>query len=253
MFWLAPVTIRPSWLRPRGNVARKEGRCKNSQVYFRHNQPYPSRKLPHFSYNPPHVQAFVAVGCGTRATHLLRGARRRRRGVPPPALRATRCRLCLSAPVKLWSHFPDPSLRPLRCSSDLKRLGMLPHPTRESVSERVREKRHGTYGNGPCLQSEASLSPMYGRLMFAPFWRPWSPQEKSVEPSRTFGRRCFRMFGDAWRDELIPENPVARVKVPAMREIRKERVILTDEELAQYLRVRCRVPRDSPLLGGLSD
>ena len=44
-----------------------------------------------------------------------------------------------------------------------------------------------------------------------------------------------RIFGDAWRDELIEQNPVARVVVPPMNEVRKERAILTDEEIARYL------------------
>jgi hypothetical protein len=44
-----------------------------------------------------------------------------------------------------------------------------------------------------------------------------------------------RLFGSAWQDELIPENPVARVGMPKIREQRKERVILSDAEIADYL------------------
>ncbi len=44
-----------------------------------------------------------------------------------------------------------------------------------------------------------------------------------------------RMLADAWRAEIIENNPVARVKLPPSREIRKERTILTDDELAQFV------------------
>ena len=44
-----------------------------------------------------------------------------------------------------------------------------------------------------------------------------------------------RLFDDAWRSEVIEANPVARVKVPPMREVRKERVILTDDEFSRFV------------------
>jgi integrase len=44
-----------------------------------------------------------------------------------------------------------------------------------------------------------------------------------------------RLFKAAWMDELIPENPVARVVVPRMKVVRKERCILTDAEFAAYM------------------
>jgi integrase len=44
-----------------------------------------------------------------------------------------------------------------------------------------------------------------------------------------------RMFKAAWRAELVETNPVDRVEVPEMREVRKQRVILTDEEFAQFM------------------
>lgn len=44
-----------------------------------------------------------------------------------------------------------------------------------------------------------------------------------------------RVFDHAWRAELIDSNPVARVKVPEMREVKKERCILTDEEFLQFI------------------
>lgn len=46
---------------------------------------------------------------------------------------------------------------------------------------------------------------------------------------------CHIIFDAAWCDEIIEANPVARVKLPAMREVRKERVILTDEEFFAFL------------------
>jgi integrase len=45
----------------------------------------------------------------------------------------------------------------------------------------------------------------------------------------------FRLFDAAWRDELIESNPVARVRVPAIRETRKERMILTDDEFHRFI------------------
>jgi len=45
----------------------------------------------------------------------------------------------------------------------------------------------------------------------------------------------FRLFVAAWPEELIESNPVARVPTPAMREVRKERVILTDDEFRRLI------------------
>jgi integrase len=45
----------------------------------------------------------------------------------------------------------------------------------------------------------------------------------------------FRLFAAAWREELIESNPVARVPTPPMREVRKERVILTDDEFRRLI------------------
>ena len=44
-----------------------------------------------------------------------------------------------------------------------------------------------------------------------------------------------RLFDDAWRTELIEANPVARVRMPTMHEVRKERVILTDDEFTRFV------------------
>jgi integrase len=44
-----------------------------------------------------------------------------------------------------------------------------------------------------------------------------------------------RLFDDAWRAELIDANPVARVKMPPMREVKKARAILTDEEFTRFV------------------
>jgi integrase len=43
------------------------------------------------------------------------------------------------------------------------------------------------------------------------------------------------VFGALWRDEMIPENPVRRVKLPkGLRVDRRPRVILTDDEFARF-------------------
>lgn len=44
-----------------------------------------------------------------------------------------------------------------------------------------------------------------------------------------------RMFSAAVADELIEQSPVAAVRVPKMRPVRKERVILNDVEFAQFV------------------
>jgi integrase len=44
-----------------------------------------------------------------------------------------------------------------------------------------------------------------------------------------------RMFRAALADELIEQNPVAAVRVPKVRAVRKERAILTDAEFARFI------------------
>jgi integrase len=44
-----------------------------------------------------------------------------------------------------------------------------------------------------------------------------------------------RMFAEAWRAEVIESNPVDRVRLPAVREVRKERVSLTDDEFSRFI------------------
>jgi integrase len=46
---------------------------------------------------------------------------------------------------------------------------------------------------------------------------------------------AFRLFDAAWRDELIPENRVARVSVPEIEEESKPRTTLTDAEIGALL------------------
>jgi integrase len=46
---------------------------------------------------------------------------------------------------------------------------------------------------------------------------------------------AFRLFDAAWRDELIPENRVARVSVPDIEETKKIRAVLSDEEIGQFV------------------
>ena len=45
----------------------------------------------------------------------------------------------------------------------------------------------------------------------------------------------FRVFDHAWRAEIIETNPVARVKLLEMRETRKERCILTNDEFSHFI------------------
>lgn len=58
---------------------------------------------------------------------------------------------------------------------------------------------------------------------------------KARETVRHLRGAMSRLFGEAWRDEAIAENPVLRVKMPSMRVSKRERAILTDTELAQFL------------------
>ena len=48
-------------------------------------------------------------------------------------------------------------------------------------------------------------------------------------------RLMGRMFKSAWQDEIIKENPVLRVAVPQMREVNRERAILTDDEIQRLM------------------
>jgi integrase len=44
-----------------------------------------------------------------------------------------------------------------------------------------------------------------------------------------------RLFAGPWRDEIIAENPVARVELPRIREVHRARAILTDAEFVQFV------------------
>jgi integrase len=44
-----------------------------------------------------------------------------------------------------------------------------------------------------------------------------------------------RLFDAAWRAEIIESNPVSRVRTPRVREVRKERIILTDAEFERFV------------------
>lgn len=52
---------------------------------------------------------------------------------------------------------------------------------------------------------------------------------------RTVRAVLFRSMRAAWEAELIPENPVARVRIPKMNETKKARTILTDDEIALFM------------------
>jgi integrase len=45
----------------------------------------------------------------------------------------------------------------------------------------------------------------------------------------------YRVLKSAWRDDLVPSNVIEKVAMPKLREAKKERAILTDEEIARYL------------------
>ncbi|HTA90914.1 MAG TPA: hypothetical protein VK745_15090, partial [Polyangiaceae bacterium] len=71
-----------------------------------------------------------------------------------------------------------------------------------------------------------------------PKQRKWSkalPKPYGRQSLSHMRATVFRLFDAAWRDELIPENPVARVRVPELDETSKARAVLTDAELAQLL------------------
>jgi integrase len=42
------------------------------------------------------------------------------------------------------------------------------------------------------------------------------------------------IFAQAWRDDLISENPVEKVLLPQVRQVKKKRAILTDDEIASF-------------------
>ncbi len=50
-----------------------------------------------------------------------------------------------------------------------------------------------------------------------------------------------RVFRAALEDERIKDNPVAAARVPKMRDVRKERTMLTDAELASSSRATPQV------------
>ncbi len=57
----------------------------------------------------------------------------------------------------------------------------------------------------------------------------------SAPRSRTSTERSRALFRAAHADELIDQNPVAVVRVPKVRTVRKERAILTDAEFARFI------------------
>ena len=46
---------------------------------------------------------------------------------------------------------------------------------------------------------------------------------------------AHRIFDELWRQEIVKQNPVLRTRVPRMREVKKERVILTDEDFYKLM------------------
>lgn len=58
---------------------------------------------------------------------------------------------------------------------------------------------------------------------------------KKKNSVRTIRAILFRSMRAAWEAELIPENPVAKVRLPKMVEVKKARIILTDDEIAWFM------------------
>src|ERR1700761_1441194 len=58
--------------------------------------------------------------------------------------------------------------------------------------------------------------------------------DSSGHRSRTSAGSCTDSSA-ALEEELIDHNPVTAVRVPKMREVRKERAILTDDEFAKFI------------------
>ncbi len=62
--------------------------------------------------------------------------------------------------------------------------------------------------------------------------RAWPPAQLARSHP---GRAASALAGCAGGDELTDHNPVAAVRVPKTREVRKERAILTDEEFTRFV------------------
>jgi hypothetical protein len=63
-----------------------------------------------------------------------------------------------------------------------------------------------------------------------------SVMEKKLSPGTIEHIRSTMhlLFDEAWRLEIIPENPVLEVKVPPIAYVGKPRVILTDDEVIVF-------------------
>jgi integrase len=64
---------------------------------------------------------------------------------------------------------------------------------------------------------------------------PNRPATYSQQTLRHVRGVIHRLFDAAWRAEIIESNPVSRVRTPRVREVRKERVILTDDEFERFI------------------
>jgi integrase len=70
--------------------------------------------------------------------------------------------------------------------------------------------------------------------------RAWNPRRRGDEWIEARDR-CelrgvlHRLFRAAAEDELVEHNAVAAVRVPRMREVKKPRAILTDDEIAKFI------------------
>lgn len=114
------------------------------------------------------------------------------------------------------------------------------------ASERIREKRRGEGVKN--VRNEDTIDKLYivpaiGQMDVRDV-RPGhintlldgaATAGKSQETLKHIRAALNNVFDNLWRAELIPENPVARVRVPKGKRDRRERAVLTDLELVVYL------------------
>ena len=68
------------------------------------------------------------------------------------------------------------------------------------------------------------------------YQRPNGPKRRYRQQTIAHVRAAMhRLFDAAWREGIIESNPVDRVRTPTLREVRKERAILTDDEFHAFI------------------
>jgi integrase len=100
---------------------------------------------------------------------------------------------------------------------------------RDVRTEELRERIHILPHLGPLAVT--SIKPSHVRTLL----EDAQAKGKSHGTLRHIYRIVSGRLAVAWREELIPENPASRVKVPTGKVDRRERAVLTDQELGLYL------------------